>query len=128
MTTLLDLMGGRSAVTAAVDLFYEKVLADPELAPFFEGINMDHQCKRQVSFLCSVMAGTSKFTETYMRNAHRRLVEEKGLSEDHFDLVATHLISALDELNVSEGVVQEVVAAVSSLQNHVLNRDMASAA
>lgn len=35
MTTLLERIGGQDDVTAAVDLFYIKVLQDPQLAPFF---------------------------------------------------------------------------------------------
>lgn len=34
--TLFAKLGGSGAVAAAVDIFYKKVLADPDLAPFFE--------------------------------------------------------------------------------------------
>ena len=33
--TLFERVGGVPAIKAAVDLFYEKVLADPTLKPFF---------------------------------------------------------------------------------------------
>jgi hemoglobin len=88
MTALLDRIGGRDVVIAAVDVFYKKVLADPELSPFFEKRRMDHQRKRQVSFLNSVMAGTPKFTEVYMRNVQRPMVNKMGLNKTRFALVA----------------------------------------
>jgi globin len=34
---LYEAIGGHAAVVAAVDVFYRRVLADPELAPFFPG-------------------------------------------------------------------------------------------
>ena len=98
MTTLLERIGGQDAVTAAVDLFYTKVLEDPQLAPFFADSNMDHQRRRQVAFLTQVLAGKGKMAETYMRNVHRPLVENMGLNETHFGMVAGHLAATLEEL------------------------------
>ncbi len=39
-STLYEKLGGPEALEAAVDLFYEKVLADERLSGFFEGTNM----------------------------------------------------------------------------------------
>lgn len=38
-------------VRAAVGAFYKRVLADPQLAPFFEGVDMAKQQAKQVFFL-----------------------------------------------------------------------------
>ena len=35
--SLYEAIGGRPALVAAVDLFYRRILADPELSPFFPG-------------------------------------------------------------------------------------------
>ena len=48
---LFEKIGGEAAVNAAVDLFYRKVLADEELAPFFETVDMEEQHKKQKAFL-----------------------------------------------------------------------------
>lgn len=127
MTTLLDWIGGRAAVIAAVDVFYKKVLADPELSPFFEKSRMDHHRKRQVSFLSSVMAGTQS-SEVYMRNVHRPMVNKMSLNETRFALVAGHLSVTLDELGVDADAAAEVLAAVVSLEGHISNRDIQTAA
>ncbi len=39
---LYDLIGGRSTVEAATELFYDKVLKDDHLRQFFEGVDMAH--------------------------------------------------------------------------------------
>jgi len=38
---LYDDLGGASAIVAALDSFYPKVLADPKLSPFFAGVDTD---------------------------------------------------------------------------------------
>lgn len=46
--TLYDKIGGPEALEAAVDLFYDKVLADERLKGFFEGTNMMRLVIKQV--------------------------------------------------------------------------------
>lgn len=41
--SLYHRIGGEAAVTAAVDLFYEKVLGDPPSRPFCEDLDMETQ-------------------------------------------------------------------------------------
>jgi methyl-accepting chemotaxis protein len=41
--TLFEKIGGKEAVNAAVDIFYEKVIADRKLKPFFDGVDMNRQ-------------------------------------------------------------------------------------
>ena len=47
--SLFEKLGGADAVEAAVDIFYGKIEADEELAPFFEGIDMKRQRHKQAS-------------------------------------------------------------------------------
>jgi len=56
-----------------------------------------------------------------LRAAHAPLVEN-GLNEMHFNAVAGHLQSALEELNVDSEVVDEVMATAASTIDDVLNR------
>lgn len=128
MTNLLDRVGGTEAVNAAVHVFYAKVLADSELAPFFKGSNMERQHRAQAKFLSSVMDGTASNVETYMRNAHRPFVEKMNLNETHFGLVAGHLAATLEELGVDADTAGEILTAVASLQDFVLDRQVAAAA
>lgn len=47
--SIFDRLGGEAAVEKAVDVFYERIVADPQLAPFFEGVDMRTQRRKQVS-------------------------------------------------------------------------------
>ena len=44
----LERVGGQQAIMAAVDRFYEKVLADELTRPFFAALDMDAQIKKQI--------------------------------------------------------------------------------
>jgi truncated hemoglobin YjbI len=52
----------------------------------------------------------------YMVDKHARLFQEKGLNASHFDLIAGHLVAALQQLNVAENLIAEVVAIVGPLR------------
>ena len=46
---LLERVGGMTALVNAVDVFYSRILDDPTLAPFFEGVEMSRQRTKQVN-------------------------------------------------------------------------------
>jgi NTE family protein len=55
--SIYDSIGGAAAVRAAVDDFYDRVLADPELAPFFDGTDMRRLKAHQRSFVAAAIGG-----------------------------------------------------------------------
>ncbi len=120
--TLFEKLGGKSAVEAAVDIFYGKVLADDRINHFFEGIDMDRQRAKQKIFLIYAFGGAPNYSGESMRKAHKRIVEEKGLNDSHFDAVGENLQAALEELNVPADLIGEVMAIVASTRDDVLNR------
>lgn len=128
MSNLLERLGGEPAVNAVVDKFYDKVFADKTLAPFFANTNFTQQRSRQKRFLIQLMSGQAKDPGTYMRNAHRKYVDEMGLNDTHFDIVAGHLVKTLREFNVPDPLIAEVGGALESLRSAVLNRNGEAAA
>ena len=51
--SIYDSIGGAPAVRAAVDDFYERVLGDPRLAPFFTGTDMNRLKSHQRAFIAA---------------------------------------------------------------------------
>lgn len=122
MSSLFEKLGGAAAVDAAVEIFYKKVLADPSLKPFFEGIDMTKQIKKQKNFLTVAFGGPNNYSGVGLRNAHKKLVKEKGLSDRHFDAVIGHLGATLKELKVPDNLIKEVAEIGESTRNDVLGR------
>lgn len=118
--TLFDSLGGEAAVNAGVDIFYRKVLADESISHFFDDVDMDRQSAKQKAFLTYAFGGPNHYTGKDMRAAHAHLVAQ-GLNESHFQAVAGHLLSTLEELEVPPQRVAEVMAIVASTHDDVLN-------
>ena len=58
-----------------------------------------------------------------MRIAHKRLVEEMGLSDEHFDAVLENLGKTLKELGVPDDLIGEAASIAESTRNDVLNKN-----
>lgn len=121
MQTLYERLGGEAAVAAAVARFYEKVLDDALLAPFFDGLDIARLIDKQVAFMTMAFAGPSRYTGRDLRLAHAPLVR-RGLGDAHFDAVAGHLAATLRELTVAEDIVNEVLEIVSTTRRDVLSQ------
>lgn len=119
--TLFEKLGGKDAVNAAVDLFYEKVLADERINHFFKNTDMTKQRIHQKAFLTYAFGGLPNYPGRNMRDAHKRLVEEEGLNEDHFNAVAENLQNTLEEMGVPADLITEVMTIAASTKTDVLN-------
>jgi hemoglobin len=121
-TSLYDRLGGEIAIMAAVDLFYSKVLADPITRPFFDGVDMTAQARKQVAFMTYAFGGPVEQRGRDLRTSHAALVKNRGLSDVHFDAVAEHLRSTLQELEIDLPLQDEVMAIIASTRAAVLDR------
>lgn len=119
--SLFERLGGEAAVEAAVVRFYDKVMANPELARFFDGLDMAAQIDKQIAFMTMAFGGPNRYTGKNLRIAHAKLVKN-GLGDQHFDAITNHLRETLEELDVARATIQEVVATVDATRNDVLGR------
>ncbi|MCF8058659.1 MAG: group 1 truncated hemoglobin [Bacteriovoracaceae bacterium] len=121
MTSLYEKIGGKDAVNAAVDIFYNKVLEDDRIKHFFDGIDMKAQRRKQILFLTFAFGGPNNYDGDDMRKAHLKLVE-KGLTDSHFDAVMENLGATLVELNVPSDLIDEAAKIAESTRKDVLGR------
>ncbi len=116
--TLYQRLGGEEAIAAVVDRFYERVLADDQLAHFFEDVDMDRLRAHQTQFISAVTGGPVQYTGDDMYEAHKHL----DLTPADFAAVAGHLQASLEEFDLPEEDVEEVMGAVAKLEDDVLGR------
>ena len=94
--SIYDAIGGRAALTAAVDNFYGRLLADPELAPLFpRGVGPRHR-----SYVVTVLGEALGGRERYQGP----------------DLAAAHLAGTLDELGGPRDLADRIVGIVAGLR------------
>lgn len=120
-TSLYERLGGEPAVSAAVDIFYRKVLSDDRISHFFEDADMDRQIAKQKAFLTMAFGGPNNYTGQDMRKGHAHLVA-RGLNDSHVDAVIELLGGTLAELGVASEDIQEVANIANSVRDAVLNR------
>lgn len=121
MASVYEQIGGDGAVDAAVDIFYRKVLADDRIASFFDDVDMERQANKQKAFLTMAFGGPNHYSGKDLRDGHAHLVA-RGLNDGHFDAVAENLQATLQELGVSQALIDEVMSLVGSTRDDVLNR------
>ncbi len=117
-TTIYERLGGMVSIDAAVDQFYERVIRDPELAPFFDRVDLRRLRAHQQAFLAMALGGPRRSSGRGLAEAHRHL----AIDDHHVDLVAGHLAAVLAGLGVSPALIDEVVSAVDGLRGDVLGR------
>lgn len=121
--SLYERIGGEPAVTAAVERFYERVLADPELKHFFDDVSISRLKAHQLAFLSQALGGPRQYSGASMHDAHSRL----PIEQRHFDGVAVHLVETLRELTVPEDIIGAIGAALTPLSEQIVNTPARSA-
>jgi len=119
--SLYDRIGGEAAVTAAVELFYRKVLGDYRINRFFGNTDMETQIAKQKAFFTMAFGGPNNYTGGDMRAVHAPMVK-MGLDDSHFDAVMEHLGASMTELNVPADLIGEAAAIAESVRSDVLGK------
>jgi hemoglobin len=113
--TLYEKLGGKEAISAVVDEFYKRVLADDLINGFFKETDMEKQRQHQTAFISFALGGP-KYSGKSMEKAH----EGMNLQPEHFNAVARHLTGALAHLGVLEADIDQVLTTVATLKDAIL--------
>ena len=119
--SLYDDLGGSEAIAVALDRFYTKVLADPRVSVFFDGLRIDRIKSKQLDFLSAAFGGPNRYSGRDLRSAHQ-LPRKRGLDEEGYDVFMRHFRATLEELGVEEPKVNEVMSIADTGKEDVLGR------
>jgi hemoglobin len=115
--SLYDAIGGRRSLVAAVQGFYDRLLADPEIAPFFpDGVTTQHKAYL-VTVLGEALGGPERYRGPDLAKAHSHL----GITDHHFNLAAGHLDATLEDLTVPRNLTDQIIAIVATLRPMVVS-------
>ncbi|MDT8069143.1 MAG: group 1 truncated hemoglobin [Terriglobia bacterium] len=117
---LYDTIGGNRTIWAATEAFYRRVLADPELQPFFQSVDMKHLVARQSMFISMLLGGRVVYTGKDIVAAHVN-ARMLGLTDAHFNTFVNHFRDALAEVGVAPGTAEEIVNLLESKRSAILN-------
>ncbi len=114
--SIYEQIGGAPSVNAAVELFYDKVLDDPGLAPYFSGVDLGRLKGHQRLFITAALGGPAAYAGRDMDAAHSHL----GIDDRAFDSVIAHLVDTLVELGVDEPTIDSIGAALAPLRADIV--------
>ncbi len=117
-STLYERLGGREGIRAVVDDFYDRLLADDDLGPFFADADVSTLRRTQTAFLCEAAGGPETYDAAPVREAHLHV----PFTPEHIERAVELLRVSLDEFDVPEDDADAVVQAVAQYESDLLAR------
>ncbi len=111
-----EAVGGGPAIGSVVDLFYTRVLADPELSGYFADSDLTRLKRHQVQLVSQVMGGPVTYDGLALAEAHKG----RGITGGHFGKVVVHLVGALEAHDVPDDIIGRVVKALGATQGDIV--------
>lgn len=117
--SIYDRIGGEDGIAQLVESFYERILKDPILSPFFKEVPMDKLERMQREFFAMATGGPADFSGRPLAHVHKHL----AIGNKEFQLFTNHLMATLNETtSLSEKDVMDLISRVNieigELTNH----------
>nr|MDT0657675.1 group 1 truncated hemoglobin [Micromonospora sp. DSM 115978] len=109
-------IGGAGTVRVAVGSFYDRVLADPELAGYFSAVDMVGQRRHLSSMVAVVLGGPDGYRGRGLAEAHQPL----NIPGEHYARVGEHLTATLADLGVPGDVLAYVGETLARVRDQVV--------
>ena len=119
MASIFEQIGGKPAVSAAVDGLYERLLADSLLAPYFTGTDLERLKRHMRAFMAVALGGADLYAGRDMRSAHAGL----DVTHDAFDRVVGHLVDTLVALGVPGELIQAIGDKLAPLRDEIVTME-----
>ena len=114
--SVFEKYGGFAQISRIVLDFYDRLLDDDDLGPFFEDIDMARIVDHQTKFIATVLGGPVSYTDEQIRVMHRHLTIEPA----HFERLKVVLADTLEDHGMAEEDVALVVAAFEARRGLVV--------
>jgi len=113
--SLFDRIGGDRAVESLIGDFYGRVLGDPELRPFFEGVALDKLRCMQREFFAAALGGPIRYTGRPLAQVHAG----RGIRPRHLQRFMDHLMETLRGQAIDEDDAYEIVSRIHTYADQI---------
>lgn len=104
--SLFDKYGGFSTISKIVLTFYDRMIEDDDVGPFFDDIDLSKLIDHQTKFISSLMGGPATFSDDHIERAHKHMV----IKNYHFDRLKEIVAQTLTDFDVTPNDVDVIVA------------------
>jgi hemoglobin len=113
--TLYDRIGGGEAVSRLVFDFYQRVLADPELGPFFVDTPVEKLGTMQAEFFSAALGGPIQYTGRSLSDSHAG----RGITAQHLRRYLDHLLETLQGFDLSNDDRYDIVSRINTYADEI---------
>lgn len=115
--SLYERIGGEEAVTRLVNEFYDRVLDDPELEPFFRFTPMEKLRSMQREFFAAALDGPLQYSGQPLDYVHHG----RGISSRHLTRFMGHLLATIKDVHPDDRDIEEMISRISTYAGEVLD-------
>ncbi len=116
--SLYTRLGGKKAITAVVDEFVARVVADKRINAFFAKANAPKLKMNLVNQICQASGGPCKYTGKSMKEAHKGM----GVATADFNALVEDLVGALDKFKVGEKEKNELLGVLGPMKSDIVEK------
>jgi hemoglobin len=110
-------LGGSEPIRQVVQAFYERVLADPNLAHYFVGVDMPTQRRHFALLVGQLLGGPSEYQGRELGEAHRGL----HITDEDYDRVVAHLVATLNQAGVPDDIIATLGATATDVRPTIVD-------
>ena len=114
--SLSERLGGEDMISALIPAFYVRVLADPELGPFFKHTELEKLHAMQHEFFVMATGGPLQYSGRPLAHSHHG----RGITREHFARFTGHLLETLRDMGVTQEETDEVIERINAMTNEII--------
>ena len=111
-------LGGRTAIQAFTDDFYDRMLQDARIARYFDGINVRHLKRVLADYFCVVAGGPCVYDGVSMKDAHAHL----GIDRPAFNALVENLQDAMGAAGVPFAAQNRLLARMAFFHRDIVTQ------
>lgn len=113
---LFEQLGGIDGIAELVEHFYQRILKDDELAPYFVNVDMKRLHNMQFEFMVSALGGPVHYSGAELRAVH----EGRGITNHHFAKFVGHLADTMECRGISHQTVDAMLGRMATFRDKIV--------
>lgn len=115
--TMYERLGGEFAVALLVDRFYDRVLKDPDLEPFFRHVSMEKLRAMQLEFFTAALDGPAHYSGRPLDQVHKG----HGITSKQMHKFMQHLLETIQFAHPNDKEVQEMYSRIALFGDSIID-------
>jgi hemoglobin len=111
--SLFERVGGEIGIEKLIRAFYDRVLTDEELGPFFAKVPMDHLRTMQKEFFSKALGGPAFYSGRPLGQVHAH----RGIKTQHMKRFVRHFLETLEhereDLDLTDQDIKDVYSRIA---------------